>query len=75
MRCNQHFPAKFVFRWALLKAQAIDILIACVTVRRKVKKNQNIIQKDTSDYEDTSEIQFSFSDIQHLNECRSILDS
>ena len=55
------------FRRALLKAQAIGMLIAWLTINKKVNKKPNSIP------EETSETQFSFSDYQYLNESRYIL--
>ena len=55
-----------VFSRALLKAQAIAMLIACVNINRKVDMNLNCIQ------EETSETQFNFSDKQKLSESTSI---
>ena len=52
------------FRRALLKAQAIGMLIASLTINKKVNKKTNSIP------EETSETQFSFSDYQYLNESR-----
>ena len=52
------------FSRALLKAQALGMLIAWLTINKKVNKKPNSIP------EETSETQFSFSDYQYLNESR-----
>ena len=39
----------FIFSRALLTAQAIGMLIACVTINRKVNNKPNSIQEETSE--------------------------
>ena len=43
-----------VYSRALLKAQAIGTLIVCITMNRKIAKNLNSIQEETSETQFTS---------------------
>ena len=65
MVCTRH---RLPIQTALLKAQAVGMLIAWVTTNTKVNEKSNSIQKETS------KTQFYFSENQYSSESRSIYD-